>query len=88
MTVKHNIVTVQSTQTHMTSWNQLRSESSIIIKNISFNNIYIGASGVTTSNYGFRLLPEQTLSITLGPYDELYGITDSLAEVSILVLEN
>jgi hypothetical protein len=88
MTVKHNIVTVQSTQTHMTSWNQLRSESSIIIKNISFNNIYIGASGVTTSNYGFRLLPEQTLSITLGPYDELYGITDSLAEASILVLEN
>lgn len=88
MTVKHNIVTVQSTQTHMTSWNPLRSESSIIIKNISFNNIYIGANGVTTSNYGFRLLPEQTLSITLGPYDELYGITDSTAEAAILVLEN
>jgi hypothetical protein len=72
----------------MTNWNALRSESSIIIKNISFNNIYIGASGVTTSDYGFRLLPEQTLSITLGPYDEIYAITDSLAEVSILVLEN
>jgi hypothetical protein len=72
----------------MTNWNALRSESSVIIKNISFNNIYIGASGVTTSDYGFRLLPEQTLSITLGPYDEIYAITDSSAEVSILVLEN
>jgi hypothetical protein len=88
MPVKHNILTIGPTQIHMTNWNQLRSESSIIIKNISFNNVYLGATGVTTSNYGFRLLPEQTLSITLGPYDELYGITDSSAEVSILVLEN
>jgi len=88
MPVKHKILQIGSTQTHMTNWNALRSESSIIIKNISFNNIYIGASGVTTSDYGFRLLPEQTLSITLGPYDEIYAITDSLAEVSILVLEN
>ena len=88
MPVKHNIISIASTQTHMTNWNPLRSESSVIIKNISFNNVYIGATGVTTSNYGFRLLPEQTLSVTLGPYDEIYGITDSTAEVSILVLEN
>ena len=88
MSVKHNILQIQPTETHMTNWNPLRSDSSIIIKNISFNNVYIGGSGVTTNNYGFRLLPEQTLSITLGPYDELYGITESLAEVSILVLEN
>jgi hypothetical protein len=88
MPVKHNILTIGSTQTHMTNWNALRSESSLIIKNISFNNVYIGATGVTTSNYGFRLLPEQTLSITLGPYDEIYAITDSSAEVAILVLEN
>jgi hypothetical protein len=60
----------------------------VIIKNISFGNVYLGATGVTVSDYGFRLFPEQTLSITLGPYDELYGITDSSAEVSILVLEN
>jgi len=88
MPVKHNILQVGSTQTHMTNWNALRSESSLIAKNISFGNIYIGASGVTTTNYGFRLLPEQTLSITLGPYDEIYAITDSVAEMSILVLEN
>jgi len=88
MPVKHNILLIGSTQVHVTNWNPLRSESSIIIKNISFNNVYLGATGVTTSNYGFRLLPEQTLSVTLGPYDELYAISDSSAEVSILVLEN
>lgn len=88
MAVKHKILQVGSTQVHMTNWNVLRSESSIIIKNISFGNVYLGADGVTTSDYGFRLLPEQTLSITVGPYDELYGICDSSAEVSILVLEN
>jgi hypothetical protein len=88
MSVSHTILPITSTQVHLTSWNPLRSYSSIIIKNISFGNVYIGASGVTTSSYGFRLLPEQTLSITLGPYDEIYGISDSSAEVSMLVLEN
>lgn len=88
MTVNHGIIQIGTTATTLSSWNPNRSESSLIIKNISFNNVYIGASHVTTSNYGFRLLPEQTLSITLGAYDEIYAISDSSAEVSILVLEN
>jgi len=86
--VNHGIIQIGPTATSLSNWHIQRSESSLIIKNISFNNVYIGASHVTTSNYGFRLLPEQTLSITLGPYDEIFGITDSSAEVSILVLEN
>jgi hypothetical protein len=88
MPIDHGIIQIGSTATILSNWNPNRSESSLIIKNISFNNVYIGASHVTTSDYGFRLLPEQTLSITLGPYDEIYGISDSSAEVSILVLEN
>lgn len=88
MAIKHKILYIGSTEVHLTNWNPLRSRSSIIIKNISFGNVYIGASGVTEYDYGFRLLPEQTLSITLGPYDEIYGISDSSAEVSILVLED
>jgi hypothetical protein len=88
MAVNHGIIQITSTATSLSNWNPNRSESSLIIKNISFNNVYIGASHVSTSNYGFRLLPEQTLSITLGPYDEIFAITDSTAEVSILVLEN
>lgn len=88
MPVRHGIFPITTTQTILSSWNPNRSESSLIIKNISAGNVYIGATGVTTNDYGFRLLPEQTLSITLGPYDEIYGISDSSAEVSILVLEN
>lgn len=88
MPVKHTILPITTTQVLLTNWNPLRSESSLIIKNISAGNVYVGASGVTSSSYGFRMLPEQTLSITLGPYDEIYGISDSSAEVSILVLEN
>ncbi len=88
MAVNHGIIQITSTATSLSNWNPNRSESSLIIKNISFNNVYIGASHVSTSNYGFRLLPEQTLSITLGAYDEIFAITDSTAEVSILVLEN
>jgi hypothetical protein len=88
MAVKHNILSIGLSPVHVTNWNILRSESSIIFKNISFGNIYLGASHVSTSNYGFRMLPEQTLSITLGPYDELYAVSDSLCEMSVLLLEN
>ena len=88
MPVKHTILPISTSQVLLTDWNPLRSESSLIIKNISSGNVYVGASGVTPSMYGFRMLPEQTLSITLGPYDEIYGISDSESEISILVLEN
>jgi len=88
MAVNHGIIQIGATATSLSNWHPQKSECSLIIKNISFNNVCIGAGHVTTSNYGFRLLPEQTLSITLGPYDEIFGITDSSAEVSILVLEN
>jgi hypothetical protein len=88
MPVKHGIIRVTSSEVELSNWSLNPSESSIIIKNISSGNVYIGAYGVTTSNYGFRLLPEQTLSITLGPYDNIYGISDSECEVSILVVEN
>lgn len=72
----------------MTNWNQLRSESSIIIKNISFNNVYLGATGVTTSSYGFRLLPEQTLSIELAAYEEIYAVSFVPSRIAILVVED
>jgi hypothetical protein len=88
MTVKHGIIQVNSTPTELSNWSLQPSESSLIIKNISFSNIYIGADNVSTSDYGFRLLPEQTLSITLGPYDDIYGISETSSEVSILVVEN
>ena len=88
MPVKHGIFQIANSQVELSDWSLNPSESSIIIKNISSGNVYIGADGVTTSNYGFRLLPEQTLSITLGPYDDIYGISDSQCEVSILVVEN
>lgn len=88
MTVKHNILTIGTTPVHVTNWNILRSESSLIFKNISMGNVYFGASHVTTAIYGFRLLPEQTLSVTLGPYDELYAVSDGTSEISILLLEN
>lgn len=88
MTVNHKLLPVSTTPVHLTNWNVLRSRSAVIIKNISFANVYIGNASVTTSNYGFRLLPEQTLSVELAPYDELYGVSPDSAEVSILVVED
>lgn len=88
MAVNHGIFTIGATAISLSNWHLQKSECSLIIKNISAGNVYIGASHVTTTNFGFRLLPEQTLSVTLGPYDDIFAISDSSAEVSILVLEN
>ena len=88
MAVNHGIFAIGATAISLSNWHLQKSECSLIIKNISAGNVYIGASHVTTINYGFRLLPEQTLSVTLGPYDDIYAISDSSAEVSVLVLEN
>lgn len=38
--------------------------------------IYLGGEGVSTSNYGFRLMPNHSFSIELPGLDPLYAIAD------------
>lgn len=88
MTVSHKTIDINSSPTHLTNWNVLRSRSSIIFQNVSDVNIYVGNSTVTTNNYGFRLLPEQTLSIELHPYEEIYAVSNVPSRVAVLVVED
>jgi hypothetical protein len=39
--------------------------------------VYIGGTGVTSSNYGYRLDPATAFSIELSGRDALYAITDT-----------
>jgi hypothetical protein len=39
--------------------------------------LYIGGEGVTSSNYGYRISPNQAWSIELSGRDALYAITDT-----------
>jgi hypothetical protein len=39
--------------------------------------VYLGGSGVTSQNYGYRLSPDSAWSIELSGKDAIYAITDT-----------
>ena len=55
----------------------------LMILNISTNVVYIGDSGVTTSN-GFPLYPRAQISISIEDDIILYGISTGSSEIRIL----
>lgn len=58
----------------------------ITIQNIdSAAYVYIGAEGVTTSNFGYRIAPGNAISFELHGRDALYAITDTdESEIAVL----
>jgi len=50
----------------------------ITIQNVHASaTVYIGGEGVTSSNYGYRLLAGSAISFELPGKDALYAITDT-----------
>jgi hypothetical protein len=59
----------------------------ITIQNIDTTAIvYIGGEGVTSSNYGYRILPNHAWSIELSGIDSLYAISNT-NESNVAVLK-
>jgi hypothetical protein len=48
--------------------------------------IYLGGEGVTTSNYGFRILPNHSISFELVSNDALYAIS-SVNSMNIAMIQ-
>lgn len=58
----------------------------ITLQNVNASGyIYVGGEGVTSSNYGFRILPNHSISFELPGYDSLYAIA-STTSMSVAVL--
>ena len=64
----------------------------ITIQNVNdYGYIYVGDSGVTTTNYGYRISPSHAISFELSGEDDLYLIaenSDMLAAVLKINLES
>lgn len=64
----------------------------ITIQNVNDSGyVYVGDSGVTTTNYGYRILPNHAISFELSGGDDLYLIaenSDMLAAVLKINLES
>lgn len=74
----HSLTTLSdTTATRLTSLG-LHSGMDITIQNVdSAAYVYIGGTGVTTSNYGYRLAPAAAISFELPGKNALYAISDT-----------
>ena len=93
MATYHEIVTLSdSTPVELTPEGKVHSGLDLTVQNIDEEAIvYLGAEDVSSSSYGFKLLPGAGFSIELNPRDQLYAISDTdESEVALLrvLLEN
>lgn len=78
----HAIVTLSSATATRITPNGVHSGLDITIQNINASGyVYVGGEGVTTSNYGFRILPNAAISFELDGTEALYliGSTNGLS---------
>jgi hypothetical protein len=74
----HALTTLSSTTATRLTPNGLHSGMDITIQNVHESaTVYVGGEGVTSSNYGYRLLAGNAISFELPGRDALYAITST-----------
>jgi len=68
--------------------NGTHSGMDITIQNVNESgNIYVGGEGVSTSNYGYKVVPDAAISFELPGKDAIYLIADEAeTQVAILII--
>ena len=75
---QHSLTTLSSSSATRLTPDGLHSGLDITIQNTDDSAfVYIGGTGVTTTNYGFRLAPGAAWSVELSGRDAIYAITDT-----------
>ena len=73
----HRIELIGAVEKRITP-NGTHSGMDITIQNVGESgNIYVGGEGVSTTNYGYRIVPSGAISFELPPPDALYLIADN-----------
>lgn len=88
--IRHEIRTISNiTPTSVDIANIIPTAYTLIIQNINSDGyIYLGSNSVSSTNYGFRISPNQAFTIELPSSQHLYaiasapGLTVSLMEIS------
>ena len=78
MATTHNLVTLSDSEGTRLSPAGLHSGVDITIQNVDESAyVYIGGEDVTTSDYGYRLMPNSAISFELPGRDALYAVSDT-----------
>lgn len=74
-------MTVHQTQTLTTSgtaYKIVSANGDITIQNNNASaNIFIGGAGVTTSSFGFKIVPNAAIAFELNGTDEIWAVSDT-----------
>jgi hypothetical protein len=83
---QHEIVTLSDTTATKLTPNGIHSGMDITVQNVNISGyIYLGGEGVSSSNYGYRLLPNHAFSVELPSSDSLFAIAENdEAELAVL----
>ena len=74
----HQLTNLSSTAATRLTPNGTHSGLDVTIQNVDASaNVYLGGTGVTTSDYGYRLVPGAAWSVELADKDAIYAITDT-----------
>lgn len=86
MATTHNLYTVGNTQAVVVSPGKVHGGMDITIQNVNATGyVYVGAENVSTTNYGYRILPNHAISVELSGAAELYVIA-SAPSMNVAVL--
>ena len=76
--MEHSLVTLSNTSATRLTPNGKHSGMDITLQNVNDSGyIYIGGENVTSTNYGFRIMPNHSFSIELNGNDAIYAIASS-----------
>lgn len=83
----HQIVALSNTTATKLTPPGVHSGMDITLQNVNlFGYVYVGAEGVTSSSYGYRLMPNHAISFELAGQDALYAIASD-ADMDLAVLK-
>jgi hypothetical protein len=72
----HAITTLSNISSTRLTPNGMHSGMDITLQNVNLSGyIYIGGEGVTSSDYGFRIMPNHSVSFELPGLNALYAIS-------------
>jgi hypothetical protein len=84
---KHALTTLSSSTATKITPAGTHSGIDITLQNVNTSGyIYIGSSSVSSTNYGFRILPNHAISFELPGKDSLYAIA-SINSMKVAVLQ-
>ncbi len=74
---QHSLVTLSNTSATRLTPNGTHSGMDITLQNVNETAyVFVGGEGVTTTNYGYRVSPNNGIAFELAERDSLYAISD------------